>query len=1173
MAELNPAPSSLGRASPALGPWFTDDNGGALNPDITLALPNADLSVSVTLEPGNQWHAPAGCMRSYFIASPMDASTGHRPAPIAMLRQADGSAAFNDNDLVVLLRLLPEVELRLQALSSYLPAADAASGAPPATPAPAPTRPRIRYLAMSMDSSVAGSVGQLESLLTGDALPAGVSDDEKAAFVGLAIDASDALINGAQPTHELRLPADARSPVLQNGNVSALSAHLWAFDYRGRPVDAGAVATWWSHLASGNSGSLGTFNNLWADSDNQRTATAEAGNVVHLVSVNEGPLDDTSGRALLARVNPSNDLQEIHSDSTTPNILFSTSNPAGSGVTANIAFSDDPDTSTADDAPVPRVALLPHANYGPVAANATGSTVNFSAWSHSAWPGTLNRDFARVAVTDIEHLLTGLTRHDENQARTTTRIAATRNTAATPFATQTDIGTAQAISILAPGTNPRLVSPVMDRYWGALAPAATTTQTLPDTLDYTVRPLLGEGSTDTSTPLNTSESQQVVVHFTNLPANVWVRCWPHALDTETGRRFRQHGGGAQSDSNNEAFVVMAIPDGTAAADPDSSMTDAQPIRLSFDVLIVAGTNQRYYTELRYERPPTVSGARIPLDSVPDTTTLWLTEVGRQFNQGQNAYASGMTLLGIPEDRDGDYALVDLSTLALNDVFAGTLRGAVGAQGIAATLAVTTPAYVATDPGDIILPDNVNPDGDADFSNATLIHHERNLGESLDDFGRPVPTMERREVAGVNAGTDSNGSGATGLVGASPGRALNHEIPPSQLGHPGMPANAEIHGNGVTITGPAILPLTSVVNERMAKSLRTFANLAAQPLPDITDGGGTTAYVSILDTLTFGVTGDALIRTLNGTDFFDNFTLGETWQDIKAQLESVSNDTIDLDSPLDNDTFENEALAAAFDQMIIKARDGAHQFATAVQAVIARAEDLIYIETPALDPLIAGANGEVDMIGAIIERWSERPTISVVLCVPEKYLPDQPDKLDGYRAEGVSAAIKALQDAAPYDNVVLYTPTAGSGRPWYMASTTVIVDDVVAFTGSTHLWRRGLTFDSSISVGLFDENIIDGRPAAVRTARMSLFSQSLNLNAALALPDPTDMLDSVRQLNLVGGLQRVKPNVYSAATLDSNLNADRELWNPDGLPDGTSDWYILLASLFTNVPDDDNNAVR
>ena len=136
---------------------------------------------------------------------------------------------------------------------------------------------------------------------------------------------------------------------------------------------------------------------------------------------------------------------------------------------------------------------------------------------------------------------------------------------------------------------------------------------------------------------------------------------------------------------------------------------------------------------------------------------------------------------------------------------------------------------------------------------------------------------------------------------------------------------------------------------------------------------------------------------------------------------------------------------------------------------------------------------------------------VILCVPERFLPGQPSKLEEIRIAGINAALKSLVDAAP-DNVELFTPIAGSGRRLYMASTTVIVDDVFMLTGTTHLWRRGLTFDSSLAVALFDDALVMGRPATVRAARLLLVANRLGLPVPFSPTDPAHVRDAVRRLN-------------------------------------------------------------
>ena len=111
---------------------------------------------------------------------------------------------------------------------------------------------------------------------------------------------------------------------------------------------------------------------------------------------------------------------------------------------------------------------------------------------------------------------------------------------------------------------------MVDADWGALTAPSLGIGALPDSLAFTVHPLRGEGTATGGTV----GGQKVVVRFAagTLPANGWVRIWTQGLDTATGLRFRQDGGGgARADASGRAFVVTSLPDGTAAptdpADP------------------------------------------------------------------------------------------------------------------------------------------------------------------------------------------------------------------------------------------------------------------------------------------------------------------------------------------------------------------------------------------------------------------------------------------------------------------------------------------------------------------------------------------------------------------------------------------------------------------------------
>lgn len=1105
MATLNPAPGALGISSPALGPWFNPQPAAP-----ALPLPGGDLAVTLSLGVNTEWLAPAGCLRSFHYATPT------RPKDLVNLRQEDGSAAFADDTLIVLLTLLPEVEMRLWALTQPIPSPDG-TAAPAINTA---ARPRVRYLAMEVPAAQATSVDDIALLQEfGFTYPGtATSDADKAAYFGLT--SNGTMGNAPEPARELRRPGSNSAIVLKNRTGAPFQVKLWSFDYRGRALDPGAVANWWTFLAG-----PAIWSNLWVDSSaTPLTTSVQAGKIVQICSVNEGPLP----ASLLNRLNLSN-LSQISGSGA----LYT----AGAAPAISMTPAPSP-----DNAPVPRLAALPLGNYAPVA-----TATPFAGWTGAAFPSSITRDFMRLAFLDIEQHVVGLTRADSNQASARTRVTAARNLAAPAVLFDADTVNGALMNILNTGNAATAMAPVMDLLWGQVTPpAGFGTGPLPDKLKYTIIPLAGEGTTSAG---GSSEGQSIVVHFEpgDLPANCWIRLWTHGLDTETGRRFRQDGGAALSDGSGQAYVVLPIPDGTAA--PDDG--DADPVQLSFDALVSANGQNRYFAEERYERPATVAGSRVTLDAPPDSpaaASLWICEQGVVMNRAAGQYASGQTLLVIPDDPAGDFSLVDLSSLDPSDCAAATL---INAPGGGDTLIITDPAFAQTPSGDL----GAGPNG------ATLVERTRALLAAVTDMGHPIPSQERRELVALETTSTNNAA----VIGAMPGRASNHEAPPPQSAHAGVPAHSEIHGPGISLAGPATGQIGPLLQERRVTDMADFISNVGMPVPPIADPGGTSTWAAVLETTSHGMVGDATIRAFLAAA---SFLPGQSFVNIKNQIETATG--IDLDTLIDTSTFNDDALAAAFDRMIIKTRDGARAFADSILSAVNRAEDFIYIETPAIDPH-AAQGGALDLLDAISSRWTQRPGLIVLLCVPEKFLPDQTAKIEEIRKSGISAALKTLQDAGG-DRIVLFSPIAGPGRPYHMASTTVVVDDALLLTGSTHLWRRGLTFDSSLAVGLFDENVTNGRPTAVRAARLQLLANALGLPLGLLPDDPQDCLSAITAMNSGGGLGRVKPGVYPAKD-DPTSDADLSTWNPDGRPGVVSDWLLFFAALTGGAAVEFNNAIR
>lgn len=1107
MALLNPDPHMLGLASPELGPWFKDDAGATLP---NLIAPSADLSVAIASFPvGMQWRAPAGCTSSYFIAA------SPPPASIAALRQADGTSAFAPGALVVLATLLPEVELRLATLSNVIPTPN--GNAPGAGQ---PGRPTVRHLALEVPATALAGIATIGQLRE-DGFPSDITDPvEQAAYVGLTLEGG-VLGNARKPVAELHRPVFPNKVILENNTGGALALKLWAFDDRGRALDPGAVANWWSYLASGSISPLSgpPFGNLWSDplgTGNQATAGVVAGRFVLFCAANEGPASATH----LARLNLIR-LTAVASSTTLFNV--------GTGPTVTL--------TTANDMPMPRIGLLPTGPFG-----APGAVALFNGWTGGAFPAGLTRDFARIAVTDIEADLVGLTRSVATQADVDTRIVAAANTAAAPFFVTADAAANQVMTTLRNGAAAVAMAPVMDIGWGALAPAAFGAGARPETLDFTVHAIRGAGTAADGTV----GGQQIVVRFPagSLPAGAWVRVWPHGLDTTTGERFQFAGGGGLADATGRAFVVVALPDGGAVG------------RLSFDALVTTQANSRFYLEQRFDRPSLDgSGGTLALPAPPGLPAgflVWMCEQGAALPRTTSGglLGGGVTLLGVPpttpEEATGTYAPVDITTVDPTDFLPGTLVNAATAGD---TLIVTTPAFVDEATGDV--PGRIAAGGPG------VVQRARNLFTPITGFGNPPPTLERREVFAVDP------AAPTGVVAGVSAFARDHEFMPAQLGHPGMPASTEIHGAGVALAGPITVELIQLMRERAAMSLFQFINAASVNIPPPAAPGGATIFSAVLETIAQGVAGDAATRTLAQAS---SFMPGQSWDDLKAWIEGIIGD---IDAFIDP-VIADDTLAAAVDRVILKTRNGAIQAAVALQAAIARAEDFVYIETPAIDALTAGA-GAVDLVKALTDRLALRPNLIVLLCVPERFLPGQPAKLEAIRKSGIRAALKTLSDKAP-GNVALFTPTAGLGRRLHMASTTVIVDDAFLLTGTTHLWRRGLTFDSSLAVSLFDDTLAVGRPATVRAARLQLIADRLGLPVNFSPTDAAHVLDAVRRLDAAGGLRRVVPGAYTPAA-EATVPAELLAWNPDGRPGGTSDWYLYFVDIVDGAATGINTAIR
>ncbi|WP_114907901.1 hypothetical protein [Ornithinimicrobium murale] len=884
------------------------------------------------------------------------------------------------------------------------------------------------------------------------------------------------------------------------------TVRLFAFDNRGRAIDPGAVASWWARLAT-------SFSNLWAPGAAQRTATVDAQRTVVLCGPDEAP----AGEGVLARLAVSG--------------LSGTGAVRVAGTeTATVALSG----GSAQDAAQPRVAVLPAGSYG--------TTV--SLWSGGTPVGGLTRDCVRVALVDVEAHVTGqrrvapagaaepAVRRAADQARASTATLVARATVAatdTVLLPSADAALTGLAGILSAGPV-TLLAPVLDRAAGAVPEPALPPVAAPVGLGaVTVSALTGGGVADSGVVL----AQRILVTVPVGPelAGAWVRVWPQYFDPDKGRHVRGAGGGGLVDAAGLARVVVRLADG--------AVTPAN--RMGLDVMVVTGLAATRYPEVRLERPAPVGGAMVALASVGESVLVC--ESGTEVVAGVAAGSlpSGSTLVALTTTP----TLVDPESVPATAWAAPAVGPLLGAGD---TVLLTEPAWRGWRGGE-----TASVLGGTGASVSAL---ERTLLVRPPGVASPLPTQSRDEVAAVALGTGADPE-ADATVAAVRPLGAHHEVGTHQAGHPGAPADDERHGAGARLRGPAVAAVAEIARERTRPGTPELAVAAATPLTQPAAPSAAGSWAAVLRTVAARVEGESgLVEAMDALDTGDF-----PWEQPLADLRSwLAGQGVSVPAAVDEAA---TSMQRALNRRLLGARWGYREAATALAARFAGAQDLVYLETPALDALPLGSGDDaLDVLGALATRLTENPALQVLVCVPLKLVPGTPKKLGRIRDAGVLAGLRRLATAGG-ERVAAFTPVTGPGRSLHLDATSVVVDDAWALTGGTHLWRRGLSFDASLAVATFDERLDGGRPAEVVAFRRALVAGRLGLAPTLLPEDPAELVRAVRTLSNRGGGLRLAPEVIVPADQEPS-ELDTRVWNPDGSYVSGFNFMDFLAGLAVGV---------
>ncbi|BBA32564.1 uncharacterized protein sS8_0599 [Methylocaldum marinum] len=422
-------------------------------------------------------------------------------------------------------------------------------------------------------------------------------------------------------------------------------------------------------------------------------------------------------------------------------------------------------------------------------------------------------------------------------------------------------------------------------------------------------------------------------------------------------------------------------------------------------------------------------------------------------------------------------------------------------------------------------------------------------------GPRLPTQMRLETLlaiGSAAAADTALNWGAVLTGARWSPEMRSFRP--DLGNPGNPAGLDAHASGIRADG------------WLAYDLALHAVKRAQPILPL--GGDVPGW--LLSTSgnnwnappadTTGTVAAAALETISPVSDTPELTVvtrpqpGDTVDDLVNTVAT----RFGVPAP-DLDVVNAENLVKRVQKEIVAARSGLRDALWSLRRAFLEARELIYIEGPAFArtarPGDAPGDWQVDLVEVIRQRLVANKRLKVLICVPS-----WPD-FDLGRAPWVRAALKHRKKAieqlttTDHDRVAAFHPIGFPGRPAAIRTTTVIVDDVYAFTGTSHIRRRGMTFDGSVDVASIDRAIADGYSVAIRQFRQQLMAHKLGVDIPgspsaatplwIRLGSPDSAFDAVSDLLQQGGLGRCAP-VWAGPTDTSILPQSDDVADPDGM---------------------------
>ncbi len=398
----------------------------------------------------------------------------------------------------------------------------------------------------------------------------------------------------------------------------------------------------------------------------------------------------------------------------------------------------------------------------------------------------------------------------------------------------------------------------------------------------------------------------------------------------------------------------------------------------------------------------------------------------------------------------------------------------------------------------------------------------------------------------------------------------------ELGDPGNPAGPDVLATGMTVTGQLAQDLALHAMKRVQPVIPLGADTAGWVIAT----GGDNWKPAPLDAATATMSG-VMLETV--APFCDSPELSflpvpQPTDTVQSALNSFAS-RLGVTAP--TLSVANEAqIRGRLQREIVTAKSGQRDALWSLRRALGQAREFVYVESAQFGrtarPGGTPAAHEIDLVGVLLEALGANPLLKVMIAVPRDPDFDQADpRYERFVRAAFTQRNEAIESltAAHRERVAAFHPAGFPGRTAYLRSTTVVVDDVWALVGTSHLRRRGMTFDGGCDIASMDRRLDgSGVSSAVRAFRQQVMATRLGVTVPTS-PGTTSAMWTrlatgqgafgvLADVLAAGGLGYCLP-VWAGPADGDVVAASDALSDPDGVDaDGSGLLGLLADQLIT-----------